>query len=112
MNITVIRPLGRDQWGDPIAGDPTEMTVPVLAVAPTALGSRKGSSDIEDRNREGLVESCTVYLRDTDVDIVHTDKVLLPGDTREWDVDGGVQRWNYEPSTLGGAVVVLKRRVG
>ena len=111
MNITVITPAGRDEYGDPVAGE-TERCVAVIGVAPTAQGSRSSSSDIEDRNREGLIEACTVYMRTQDTGIAHTDKVLLPGDDRRWDVDGSTQDWTHPNTGYGGSVLVLKRRIG
>lgn len=113
MKITVITPAAADNWGEPSETADVTRQVDVIGIAPTAQGSRRNSSDIEDRNREGLVEACTLYMRSQAHGIAHTDKVLLPGDAKRWDVDGAAQSWsNPLASAHGGSVVVLKRRAG
>lgn len=112
MKITVIRPAGTDKYGNPLPGS-SERTVDVIGIAPTAQGSRRSSSDIEDRNREGRIEARSVYMHSQDPEITNTDKVLLPGDPKQWDVDGAVQGWAHPGAGLhGGSVLVLKRRIG
>lgn len=112
MQITVITPPGRDKLGNP-DGAETTRTVQVVGIAPTRQGSRSATSEVEDRNREGLIESCTVYLASATEVIANTDKVLIPGDTVRWDVSGAPQSWTHPQAPAhGGGVLELKRRRG
>lgn len=101
---TVIRPTGRDAHGDPLAGDPTRITITVLGVAPS------DSTPITGRARDGALVPLTLYL-EFGVDVRHGDQVELDGEV--YDVDGEPQRWeNLRSGRQPGAVVQVRRSRG
>lgn len=105
-NCTVVRvrPLGFDDNGDPIDGDPDRLAIPGCSAAP------RSSSDITDRGRQGVVVGLTLYTPHG-ADIVHTDLVEVDG--VPYEVDGEAGAWK-SPFTQweAGIEIALKRAAG
>lgn len=99
-----VRPLGYDDNGDPIEGDPDRLDLEGCTVAP------RSSGDIADRGRQGVIGGLSLYAP-YGVDIVHTDLVEVDGVLYE--VDGDPGPWK-SPFTEweAGVEIALKRAAG
>lgn len=104
--VTVVRPPGRDQYGNPLEGETTRVDITGCAVAPRVAASL----DVESRNREGLVVELTLYAP-FGADIRHTDLIERQGELYE--VEGEVGRWeNPFTGSKPGLEVGLRRAAG
>jgi hypothetical protein len=105
-NCTVVRvrPLGYDDNGDPIAGEPNRLAIDGCAVAP------RSTSDITDRGRHGVIVGLSLFTP-YGADIVHSDLLEVDGVTYE--VDGEAGPWK-SPFTQweAGMEIALKRAAG
>lgn len=95
--VTVLRPPGRDAFGDPLPGEPAEFTVPGCLFAPGP--SREVGFAANQVDTDG-----TVYAPPGTA-IEPADKVMVRGDT--FTVVGEPQVWGSF-----GVVIVLRRVTG
>lgn len=107
--LRVHRGTGYDPDGDA----PTLTAGPSIAgwkIAPRMKGSESGSTEVESRNRQGVIVGLTAYNDDPTVDIVATDKVEILGGlyagSHLWTVEGEIGRWPM------GVEVNLRRSAG
>jgi hypothetical protein len=109
QTVTVVRaaPGGRDRYGDPVDGDVVEFDLSHVAVAP------RGSSDVSDRARTGVIVGATLYAPAADPphDVRSTDRIRWRGVM--FDVEGDVGVW-VSPWTgqVRGVEVALRRAEG
>lgn len=102
QTITVRRPGGENQHGDPLPG--TEHTIAGCAVAPRSSSER---TDLRDT----IIRGYTLYAP-YDADIEPTDQIVMP-DSSVWQVDGDVGRWaNPYTGRRPGLEVALTRVTG
>lgn len=105
-NCTVvrIRPLGFDDYGDPVEGDPNRLTLDNCAVAP------RSSSDITERGRQGVIVGLSLFAP-YGSDVIHSD--LLEVDGVLYEVDGEAGPWK-SPFTEweAGLEIALRRAAG
>lgn len=98
---------------DPDGGTPAMTPGPPIAgwkIAPRTRGSDSASSEINDRNRQGVIVGLTAYNHDPTVDVDAADKVeILDGlyaGTHQWEVEGEIGRWPM------GVEMALRRSAG
>jgi hypothetical protein len=103
VTVTVERPAGFDQYGNPLA----PATHTVAGCAPAPAGSV--SASVEDTDRGHEVEWDLDLLAPYGADVVATDVVLIPGDPTRYQVHGRPRAYR-SPFTgwESGAVVRLK----
>lgn len=105
-NCTVVRlrPLGTDDNGDPIDGEPNRLSIDGCSVAP------RTSADINGRGRQGVIVGLSLYTP-FGADIVHTDQLEVDGVL--YDVDGDAGPWK-SPFTQweAGMEIALTRAAG
>lgn len=115
VTLVIVRPMGRDRYGDPIDGEATRFEVHGCAVAPRVGGPGTASADLEARGREGVREGLTAYLPfgpdGEPPDVRHTDIVEFDG--KLWEIDGEPSVWR-SPFTgwPAGVEVALTRGEG
>lgn len=90
QTITVLRPATRDEHGDP-QGAPAPHTITGVAIAP-------GETETDFDRRETAVVEVTLYCP-AGADIKAGDRVLLPGDSITYAVDGQPKVWPPSPWT-------------
>jgi hypothetical protein len=95
--VTVVRPAGRDPFGDPLPGNAVEVNVGGCLVAP--------GPSVEVGNGANRVEVDLVIYGPVGMDIVATDRARVRGQLFE--VFGQPQVWGS-----AGVVVALKRTTG
>lgn len=102
ITITVLRPSGVDRYGDTLPT--TQHTVDGCVLAPV--------SSMETTDREDQVTSrIRLYVLDPDVDVLATDRVVLPDNTR-WAVNGDPERYRSPFVGEGLCAVNLERVSG
>lgn len=105
--LTVKRPGGTDQFGNPLPG--STHTIRVRAVAP------RGASDEDDAvDRAQVITSLGLYAVPGS-DLLPQDVVvdpLPPMYTGDWQVQGDAADWRYLSGRKAGVVAVLKRGKG
>lgn len=102
--IVRVRPPGYDEFGDPIEGEPTRLTLAEAFTAP------RTSSDIDERGRSGVVVGWTLFAP-YGTDIVHTDIIEVDG--VPYEVDGEAGQWkNPLTDWEAGCEVALKLAAG
>lgn len=105
-NATVvrIRPPGLDEYGDPIAGEPTSATLDGCSVAPRL------STEVSAPGREAVLQGLTLYAP-YGTDIEHTDRVTVDG--VPYEVDGEPGSWKSPfDGWEAGVSVALRRAAG
>lgn len=95
--VQVVRPAGRDRFGDPVGVDAAPRPVDGCLVAP--------GSSIENSDHANQVTTDLTLYAPIDADILPADRVIVRGDTYE--VDGYPQRWG-----TSGLVIGLRRVTG
>lgn len=84
MAVVRVRPTGKDDYGDPIAGTPTELTIDGAFTAP------RTSFDLNGVARDGAVTGLSLFAP-YGADIVRTDLIRADGET--YKIDGDVGKW-------------------
>lgn len=107
--VTRLRPLGLDQFGDPLPGTITELDIPGCAVWPRDGNAAGGNENTDFRN---TVISGLMILAPPGSDIEPTDRFRVRGLVYEVDGEPGV--WGPSPltGTEAGVQVALKRVEG
>jgi hypothetical protein len=109
MSIVRIRPLGFDDNGDPIEGEPDRLTLEGAFVAP------RSSTDVDDRGRAGLVVGWSLFGQ-YGADVLHSDQIELtdePAPDGIYEVDGDAGQWkNPLTGWEAGSEVALVRALG
>lgn len=72
VNVVRVRESGTDEYGDPIEGTPTRLTIRGCIRAP------RTTSEIEDRGRQGVIVGETLYAPPR-ADILATDQIEIDG---------------------------------
>lgn len=105
-NATVvrIRPPGLDEYGDPVATEPTEVTLTDCSVSPRL------SNEVNAPGRQGVIVGLTLYAP-YGTDIRHTDRFTVDG--VPFEVDGEAGSWKSPfDGWEAGDTVALKRATG
>jgi hypothetical protein len=101
VTVTVVRPGGRDQYGDP-TGTPAETPVSGCVVWPEASSEQTFQQDIVALGYQVLMPAGT--------DVLATDQVRLPDDDLMYEVVGEPQRFlNPFTGTDPGVLVTARR---
>jgi hypothetical protein len=95
--VTVVRPTGRDAFGDPLPGTPAEHDIPGCLFAP-------GPSTENNTAAQQVDTDATVYAP-PGADVLATDRVRARGNL--FDVVGDPQVWGR-----AGVVIVLRKVTG
>lgn len=109
--VTIVRPLGNDSHGDPIAGVPERITVDGAFVAPRQ--NPETEAGVHDTARQAVIVGLTLYAP-FGTDLRHDDVVEVAGPwAGTYEVEGEPGRWrsafsDWEP----GLEVALRRAVG
>lgn len=102
--MSVVRPPGLDEYGDPIEGEPTTVELPGAFTAP------RTSSDVDGRGRTGVTVGLTLFAA-YGSDIRSTDQIDVDGVL--YDVDGEPGQWRHPLSGWqAGCEVALTRAAG
>lgn len=96
--VTVVRPVGRDAFGDPLPGTPPEHDIEDALFAPGP--SREPGFTSNTVEADG-----TIYFTDPEADVLATDLLRIRGDL--YSVIGKPQKWLEE-----GLVVAVRRVTG
>lgn len=99
---TIVRPVGYDQHGDPLPGDPTETTVTGSSMQPA------GSA--EDTDGRDTVNSRWTWFAPPGTDLRATDRVRWRG--HMYEVDGDPQPWDDDRGRPHHLEVQLRRVTG
>lgn len=104
MAVVRVRKQGFDQYGDPIVGTPTRLTLTGAFTAP------RTSSDVDDRGRQGVIDGKTLYAP-YPADVLATDEI--EEDDVPYIIEGEVGKWkNPWTQWEAGIEVALVRAVG
>lgn len=106
ITITVERPLGRDEYGDPIDGEPERHAISGCAVAP------RTTSEIDAPGRTGVIVGLTLYTP-AGADLKRQDIVIIDdGDPNpgRWEVEGEPGEWRNPYTGLRAGIEVALRR--
>lgn len=108
MTVTVVRGPGFDAYGDRLSGEPTRHEISGCALARSTL------SEIDDRGREGVISSLTLYAP-AGADLLATDQVEITSGPVAglYELDGEPFEWT-SPYTgwTPGLEVSLRRAEG
>lgn len=91
ITITVERGLGKDAYGDPIAGAPSTHEVDHCWVAPR----RGGGRELDDRGREASIVGLTLYAP-VGADLLRTDRIVIADgspNAGRYEVEGEAAEW-------------------
>lgn len=95
--VTVVRPTGRDKYGDPLPGTPVEFDVGGCLFAP--------GKSMELTNGSNIVEADAAIYGPSGMDVEATDKLRIRGQLYE--VMGQPQNWGS-----AGTVIPVRRTTG
>jgi hypothetical protein len=102
--VTVVRPPGRDRYGDPLPGSATEVDYDGCAWWP------RTSTEVAV-GQNTLIEGIDVFFPDSGTDVRATDRLRLRGVL--YDVEGDPGEWRSElTGTEAGTQVSAKRVTG
>jgi len=101
-DLTVLRPGGQDDYGDPLPE--TALPLPGCVVVP-----RVGSRELRDR-RDTVIAGIEVYAPLDGPTRVRPTDVLLRADGTRWHVEGEPEQWR-SPISDRGAVHISAERV-
>lgn len=106
MNIVRVRPTpgGVDQYGDPIAGTESRLTLERSGVAP------RSSSDLADEGRSGIIVGLTLFAP-YGSDVLIGDRIEVDGVM--FDIEGDVGKWHqFMTGWDAGQEIALRRAAG
>jgi hypothetical protein len=101
---TVLRPVGQDEHGDPLIGDPTETVVAGTSMQP----ADRGGGELQD-HRTTVIEELSWWVP-PGTDVRPTDQVRYRGHV--YDVHGRPQPWDDEAGRPHHIEVQLRRVTG
>lgn len=84
--IVRVRGNGTDEYGDPIAGEPTRTTLTNVFTAPRV------SNDITERGRNGVIVGLSLF-GDYGTDLLYTDQIEVDGVL--YDIEGEPGQWKH-----------------
>lgn len=102
LTVTVKHPLRVDRYGDPIPG-----TATADALLPGCLIAPRASTETSDL--QTLVDTRMVLYAPPGASMSSADRLVLPGYTGEWQVEGDPNRWDLSGFPGGGVEVVLRK---
>lgn len=106
--VTRLRGPGKDQYGDPLPGDPASTAIGNCALWPRDANAAGGNENTDFRD---TVITGLMLLTPPGTDVQPTDRFTARGDT--WEVDGEPAEWRSPlTGTDVGVLVALKRVEG
>lgn len=93
--------MGSDGHGNPIPGAPVLTPIPNCSMQPGAAPEVLG-------NRDTTGIAWTVFAAGA-VDVESTDRIRLPGDSRDYEIDGEPLRWPAGLALSAQTVILLRR---
>ena len=106
--VTIVRPAGKDAFGDPLAGS-TETVVTGCFVQPRSAASGQSASTEQTDLRDTVITGLVAFMPPT-ADVRATDKIRWLGDL--YQVEGDPSRWPDVRARNHHIEVVLRRVEG